>query len=178
MIFYHGSKHKNIHEFKIIARDKKDWAPDFGTGLYLTTCFDQAKEWSVRDSDSGAVYEFDLDLRKYKQIEYTSSDLQYVLYLCRIGLEDVAKEEIDGFSEADIISGKVLGVSAESFHDKAELFNSGNCSYLDLKSKTNLFGNQWCIKKEMVLDDLNGSLRAIYFTKKAGRSIMVKKQNL
>lgn len=155
MILYHGSKDPNIIKF-MLNNDSKQL--DFGTGVYLTTNQGQAEAWAKRKN--GAVYVFDVNLEKLSVIKYKDEDLDYVLYLCRIELEDVAKEVIDSFEEADIISGQVLDGNVKNFGRIAEKFNEGDIKYEEYKKHVKLFGDkdQLCFKTQRAIDLLNQSL--------------------
>ena len=104
MKVFHGTKYRNIDEFKDL---KKRNNLDFGHGIYFTTCFDQAKKWSCKHSSSGAVYECAIDLSTLSVLNLTHNveSTHYLLYLCRIDLENVAEETINGFNSADVIIG-------------------------------------------------------------------------
>lgn len=158
MKLYHGSKDKNITEFKLIHKRNN---LDFGEGVYLTVNKEQAEQWAKKNETSGAVYVFEIDLKDLRVIEYTDEDLNYVLYLCRIGLEkDVARETIDGFDEADVISGKMLDGLTKEFELIAEKFNEGDISYDELKERIKLFDkkDQLCFKTQKAIDLLNKCL--------------------
>ena len=153
MFFYHGTETKGIRKFEL-GYSRCDI--DFGAGVYLTTNFKQAKDW-VRQN--GSVYKFDIDQSKFKWIEYKGEDLYYVLYLCRIGIENIAKEAIDSFDSADVIAGKMLkGIKKFKIH--AESFNEGNLSYDEFAEQVELFDemDQVCFKSQRAIDILNNSI--------------------
>ena len=56
---YHGSPVKNIEKFDI-SYSRKSFL-DFGRGIYFTTSEEQAMQWSIKQSDSGAVYMVEID---------------------------------------------------------------------------------------------------------------------
>lgn len=158
MKLYHGSKDPNITEFKL-KNNRSNL--DFGVGVYLTTIQKQAEQWAGKN---GVVYVFEIDLSALHVMEYTDEDLHYVLYLCRIDLEDVAREAIDGFEDADIIAGKMLDGSVHGFEKTAEEFNEGEVSYEELKRWIRLFDkkDQLCFKTQKAIDLLNKSLVGKY----------------
>ena len=154
MILYHGSKDPNITEFKLINKRNN---LDFGIGVYLTTNQKQAEQWARKD---GTVYVYDIDISGLYVKDYKDEDLNYVFYLCRIALEDVARETIDGFDNADIIVGKMLDGSVHEFEAVAEKFNEGDITYEELIRWIRLFDkkDQFCFKTQRALDFLNKSL--------------------
>ncbi len=158
MKLYHGSKDLDITEFKL-KNNRSNL--DFGMGVYLTTIQKQAEQWA---GENGAVYVFEIDLSTMCVKEYTDEDLHYVLYLCRINLEDIARETIDGFEDADIIAGRMLDGSVHGFEKVAEKFNEGDVSYEELKRWIRLFDkkDQLCFKSQRAIDLLNNSLVEMY----------------
>ena len=152
MILYHGSKDTSIEVFDLEhSRDSLD----FGSGVYLTTILKQAKQ---RAGKGGAVYKFDVDFSDLNVVEYKDEDLNYVLYLCRIELEDVARETIDDFDDADIVMGQVLG-RVKRFKRRSERFNCGDIQYDEFSKRIKLFDDkdQICFKTQKAVDLLNKS---------------------
>ena len=90
---------------------------------------------------------------------YKDDDLNFVFYLCRIDLEDIAKDLIEGFKDADIIMGKMLDGSVIQFEKNAEKFNAGDISYEEFSDKIKFFDDkdQICFKTQRVMDLLNKS---------------------
>lgn len=155
MILYHGSKTRGIRKFELRNNRKK---LDFGVGVYLTTKYEQAKEWA---GSGGSVYKFDVDPNFLNWIEYKDEDLNYVLYLCRINLEEIAKEAVDCFDIADVIAGKMLGGKIWRFEQKAKIFNKGDIEYDQFAQGVKLFDDdkdQVCFKTQRAIDLLNKSL--------------------
>lgn len=170
MKLYHGTPCRNIKNFDVkYSRDKTD----FGKGIYFTTNFEQAKEWSCHNKiKRGAVYECDIDLSKFEILNYDESDedLLYVLYLCRIGIEEIAFECVEKFDSADIVMGTMLDGEIQDFNDWAEAFNKGDITEDEFRTKVKLFGkqnNQICVKTEHTLQEINQSIKKIYYTKKS-----------
>ena len=153
MILYHGIKDSDIKEFLLFNKRKN---LDFGSGFYLTTQLSQEKKWA---GEKGAVYKFDIDIKSLKVVEYKDDDLNFVFYLCRIDLEDIAKDLIEGFKDADIIMGKMLDGSVIQFEKNAEKTNAGDISYEEFSDKIKLFydKDQICFKTQRVMDLLNKS---------------------
>jgi len=157
---YHGTDCLDIEEFKIIERDKSQ--PDFGSGVYFTSNLLQAEEWACRNGKEGVVYECSIDLCAFKTLSLgnpENEDLYYTLYLCRLGLEDIAAETIEGFDDSDIIFGCLLR-KPKPFLKNAQLFNEGDLTFQAFKKRTKLFGeemNQYCMKSASVLDVINRS---------------------
>ena len=176
MIIYHGSDCANIESFEF-GHSRIDL--DFGKGVYFTTNLEQAKIWSCKNSAHGAVYECDIDITALNVLYLegkANEDLAYTLYLCRIELEDVAKDTIANFEEADLIWGELLGGSIKKFKKAAEKFNEGNISYENFTSRMKLYNNsnnQICIKSEYALQLVNNGIRNIYFTEKHEDEIVI-----
>ena len=158
MILYHGSKDPDITEFRFINNRSN---LDFGIGVYLTTKQNQAEQWAGK---GGTVYVFEIDPSDLYIKEYRDEDLDYVLYLCRIALEDVARETIDDFDDADVIAGQMLDGSVHGFEEVAEMFNEGDVSYEELTKWIKLFNkkDQLCFKTQRAVDLLNKSLTEKY----------------
>ena len=156
MILYHGSKDRSIQKFEIFNKRNN---LDFGAGVYLTTKQKQAERWA---GPNGAVYVFDIDTSKLTCVEYTDEDLNFVFYLCRIELEEIAKETIEGFDSADIISGQMLDGTVRKFEIIAEKFNEGDITYDEFEKHIKIFGDkdQLCFKTQKAIDLLNQSLVA------------------
>lgn len=179
MKLYHGTHCRNIKNFDVkYSRDKTD----FGKGIYFTTNFEQAKEWSCRNKiKRGAVYECDIDLSEFEILNYDEpdEDLLYVLYLCRIGIEEIALECVEKFDSADIVIGTMLDGGIQDFNDWAEAFNKGDITEDEFCTKVRLYGkqnNQICVKTEDTLENINQSITKIYYTKKSvNGSIKVEK---
>lgn len=150
MILYHGANDPNITKFDL---EHSRSNLDFGPGVYLTRNKAQAEEWAK------TVYVFDVDTDQLSSFEYKDEDLDYVLYLCRIGLEDVAKETIYSFEEADIIVGQMLKGNVARFRRKVEKFNSGDIQYDEFKKWVKVFDDkdQFCFKTQRAVDMLNRS---------------------
>ena len=181
MIIYHGSDCCNIENFEF-GHSRQDL--DFGEGIYFTTSFEQAKSWSCRNSTRGAVYECDIDFSALNVLRLegkANEDLAYTLYLCRIKLEDVAKDAIDNFAEADVICGELLGGRIKKFKKDAERFNKGDISYEEYRSRMKLYNNtndQICIKSDYALQLVNNSLLSKYLTEKRENKIYITHQEI
>lgn len=174
MVLYHGSSCRNIDLFQLdYARSNTD----FGKGIYFTTNFKQALMWSCQYTDIGAVYECDVDFSSFIVLEHFSKqeDLCYILYLCRIDLEEIAAETIDGFYNADLISGRMLK-EPRKFQQYAEQFNCGDIDYETYKKEIKLFNstyNQYCFKTQNAVNEINNSMRKKYLTTKCNGHAIV-----
>ncbi len=167
MKLYHGSKSRKITEFNFYHSRR---TLDFGKGVYFTTNFDQAKEWSCKHNKEGAVYECEIDFSNFNVLTFPekSEDLIYVLYLCRIDLEEIA-DTVDGFTTADVIMGLMLDGNMRGFEELAEQFNEGDISYEFFSEQIKLYENgydQVCIKTKAALEQVNASIEKIYYTQK------------
>lgn len=173
MILYHGSSSRGITKFSF-KNCRNDC--DFGKGIYFTTNFEQAKDWSCKYSKTGAVYECEVDLSRFSVLSYWEKveDLVYILYLCRINLEEIAPDAVDDFDKADIICGLMLDGNVPNFREFAEKFNEGDISYEEFYKQVKLYENgynQICIKSKAALEAINASIQKVHYTQKAGRSI-------
>lgn len=171
MKIYHGTDCRDILSFDFNhCGDNKD----FGKGVYFTTKIEQAIDWSLKLSSTGAVYECDVDFSGLKIQSFSSKDNEdqmYVLYLCRIGLEEIVPDAVDDFDKADVIYGYVLDGSVRDFMQIAEQFNQGDISFDELCEKAKIFGDekdQICVKTSRALELVNHSICCEYHTNKAG----------
>ena len=174
MKLYHGSKSRKITEFNFYHSRR---SLDFGKGVYFTTNFDQAKEWSCKNNKEGAVYECEIDFSNFNVLSFPekSEDLIYVLYLCRIDLEDVA-DTVDGFENADVIMGMMLDGNIQDFEQLAEQFNEGNIPYELFSEQIKLYENgydQVCVKTKPALEQVNISIEKKHHTQRNNETIQV-----
>ena len=168
MQLFHGSSSRNILEFNF--RHSRNNL-DFGRGIYFTTNFEQAKDWSCKYSNEGAVYECDVDLSQFRVLRYQAKerDLLFILYLCRIGLEEIAPDAVDDYDKADVIWGRVLDGNMKDFNALAERFNEGEVLYPEFEKQVELYENgydQVCIKSREALERVNAAIKKVYYTRK------------
>ena len=168
MKVYHGSSSRDITKFSF-RHSRRNL--DFGKGVYFTTNFDQAKEWSCKYSKEGAVYQCEVDFSNFKVLSFRekTEDLIYVLYLCRIDLEEIA-DVVDGFATADVITGLMLDGNMKEFEKIAAQFNEGDISPEDFTEQIKLYENgydQICIKSKAALKHINTSIERVYYTQKS-----------
>lgn len=177
MVLYHGTKDADIKEFRL--KNRKNARLDFGRGVYFTSHFEQAKEWACRYETPGVVYECDVDLSNLTTLSFNdpdNEDIYYVLYLCRIGLEEIAPDAVDGFDDADIIYGYMLDGCMRDFEKYAELFNEGELSFEDFKKEIKLHGidyNQYCFKSKYAIKLLNDGIQRAYLVEKRGKEYII-----
>ena len=176
MKLYHGTKCRNITKFDFEHSRKE---VDLGKGIYFTSDFEQAEFWSCHYGDIGAVYECDIDLSKFKILSYNpiDEDLIYILYLCRIGLEEIVPDSVSEFENADIISCLMLK-KIERFLADAESFNEGIDTQEEFSEKIRFFNKkpeQLCIKSDFALEEINNSIKKVYHTKKENGKIKIEK---
>ena len=166
MILYHGTSDREIQDFTIISREK--YPPDFGDGIYFTSNFQQAKEWSCYRSELGAVYCIDIDLEGLKGIELKDNELFfYASYLNRIDLRELVFECLEELDGKDYVYGSMIG-SPKEFVDLAEEFNEGNIDLSELIKKTRIKRgyDQYCFRSIRAVNRINDSNRQIIYTKK------------
>jgi len=147
---YHATNYKNISEFKIIKKKKRFC--ELGEGVYFTSNLEQAKRFGKK-----YIYEIEIDIDLFKCYEHIQNeDFVYLCYLCRIGLENIAKETIDKFDGYDIVISPVLA-KAKKFANKSEMFNEGDIDYNEIKKYFKLHEgmNQYCLKTKKVLNYIN-----------------------
>lgn len=177
MKVYHGSSSRSITKFDL--RHSLRTNLDFGKGIYFTTNIEQAIAWSCRNKSVGAVYECEIDITGFSvlNLDKKDEDLLYVLYLCRIGLEDYA-DTVDGFENADIVMGLMLDGKVKKFEDLAERFNTGDVPYDKFYEQVELYSNgydQICIKSKDALQQINTSIKKVYYTQKTMGNIQIVK---
>lgn len=176
MKLYHGTSCRTIEKFVLNKCRSK---LDFGTGVYFTSNFKQAKKWSCDKDANGAVYEVDVNLDDFKifTCDNHKEDFMYILYLSRIGLEEIVPECIDNFEKIDIVSGMMLK-NPRHFKKKAEKFNSGDISFEKLCAHTRLWKkpyDQICVKNDLTLEIFNRSIKKIYYTKMENGKVKIVK---
>lgn len=174
MNLYHGTSYRDIKKFKII--DRKQHYPDFGTGLYFTSNFEQAKQWSCSKSAKGAIYEIDIDLEELVGKNLNNDELfYYLVYLCRIDLQNLVEECLDELDNVDYVYGKMIK-KVNHFKLNAEKFNSGDIDMTKLKKYTNFHNddmNQYVFRTNKSVELINKSIIKKYYTKKIGNNIIV-----
>ena len=69
MILFHGSK----YVIDSPSFDYKNCNSDYGSGFYCTCDLESAKEWACRNSSSGIVNKYSLDIRNLKILDLTDS---------------------------------------------------------------------------------------------------------
>ena len=127
MKIYHGTSCRNIKRFDLNhAREKTD----FGKGVYFGIDLNLAKRASCKAGKMGAVYECDLDLKLFNVFECRDEDFIYTVYLCRLGLEDIAEDAVDNFEEVyskwksgEITARKAmneLGIKSNTFYRRVK----------------------------------------------------------
>ena len=180
MLLYHGTGNRTISTFDFEHCKKKR---DFGLGVYFSSNYDQAVEWSCHDSAEGAVYVCDLDLSSFSLLELKSQDddLFYILYLCRIDLEEIVPDSVDNYDKADIIAGPLLDGKMTCFRNIAEQFNGGDISanrFIGIV-RHKLFNSthdQYCIKTKRALDAVNASIQKVIFTERTTDGVRTAEQ--
>lgn len=175
MKIFHGTDNRGITCFRDLRQRKN---LDFGDGVYFTSNFEQALRWSCRKENCGAVYECEVSFSSLNILSYDtkSEELNYLFYLCRIGLQNVACDTIERFDEADVVSGLMLDGKVASFEVIAEQFNSGETSYEELCNTIKTFkkpNDQLCFKTAKALLEVNDGLQKVYFTRKEGKQIYI-----
>ena len=162
LVLFHGTGERSIEEFRIIPRE--DNISDFGAGVYFTSNYDQAKEWSCKHKDKGAVYGIDIDLSLLmgKSLDKEDELFYYALYLNRIGLNEIADDCLTEISNMDYLYGRML-YDTRHFIPKAKMFNEGMCSLEIFKMLTYpmLFNNdynQYCFRTEKAIQLVNKSI--------------------
>lgn len=171
---YHGTNNRDIEQFKIIYREENP--PDFGAGLYFTSNFEQAKQWSCSKSNIGAIYEIDIYLDSLIGKNLNNDELFYYLsYLCRIDLENLVDECLNELNNVDYVYGKMLK-EINNFKSIAEKFNSDDISFEEFKNATKFYDNsmnQYCFRTRKAVDIINKSITKKYLTKKEGKIIII-----
>ena len=180
MKLFHGSSSRNIGKFNF--RHCRKSGTDYGKGVYFTSNFEQAKEWSCKHSKTGAVYECDVDLSQFLIKEYPKKeeDLLYIIFFCRMNFEDIACDAVDDFEKADVISGLMLGGNIKKFKLWANRFNRGDIGFDEFSKRVKLFKNgydQICIKNQAALNKVNASIEKVYYTEKSKNGIQVMEEH-
>lgn len=174
MKLYHGTSYRDIEQFKIICRKRNP--PDFGTGLYFTSNFEQAKQWSCSKSNLGAIYEIDIDLDLLVGKSLNNDELFYYLsYLCRIDLENLVDECLEELNSVDYVYGKMLK-EVNGFKLNAEKFNSGDIDLKTFKNTIEFYDdnmNQYSFRTSKAIEIINKSIIKKHLTRKIGKIIIL-----
>lgn len=171
MKIYHGTQHQNIKGFDFDHIRTQRYL-DFGSGVYFTTNFQQAIDWSCKPTGEGAVYECEIDPKQVglNILEYKENDedLYYLLCFCRTGLEEIANDVAEGYDDADVIYGLMLDGTIADFRQLAEKFIEGDVTIPEVIAQTKLYEcgrDQICVKTETALEVINSGLCKCYLTK-------------
>lgn len=176
MKLYHGTPCANIKEFKIIERNIDSntlhYGTDLGPGVYFTNNKGKAMEWACKKGNSkGYVYVIDINLKDLKGLIRKEPDEDYCL-ICAFSRTNRASilDEIDGYSEADYIRGKIVNDTKqfeehsnflldENMEDWQTAFNKFKESICFYKSY-----EQFCFKSQKALDLINCNIVSKIFT--------------
>lgn len=175
MKLYHGSRNKELKKFDFEYDSSSTF--DFGKGIYFTSNFERAKAWSCHENGEGAVYEIDIDFTSAdlnkKIFSKDEDDIYYVLYICRLGMSELAPEFVDDFEKYDVVVGPVLrgkkNASMDRYKDMAERFNEGDIAFNEFRNNTCLSNedfDQWCFKSRKAFEYINANLTKKYVIKK------------
>lgn len=179
MKLYHGTSCRDIKQFDLNKGRKNI---DFGKGVYFTSSFQQALEWSCRHSSNGAVYECELDLSAFSGLNFSAEDedVYYYVYLCRLDLEDIVPDAIDNTEGLDYVQGVMLDGKIRGFEQIAEKFNEGDITIDEFKQAVEFWENknQVCIKSEQAIAAVNASILKVYFTVKTPKEVEVESERI
>lgn len=150
MKIYHGTQHQNIKGFDFDHIRTQRYL-DFGSGVYFTTNFQQAIDWSCKPTGEGAVYECEIDPKQ-------------------VGLNILEYKENDAesYDDADVIYGLMLDGTIADFRQLAEKFIEGDVTIPEVIAQTKLYEcgrDQICVKTETALEVINSGLCKCYLTK-------------
>lgn len=157
---YHGSPKLNLEKFDISY--SRDSFLDFGRGIYFTTSEEQAMQWSIKQSNTGAVYmvTIDSDLLDLKQYLSYSDEFINTFCLCRAGFEqDVS--QIKGYNA---IYGYVIDNDKDGIVKATNDYVLGKATSAMVRSNIHVFDDkdQICFKNQDILDKL--SIKDVRYT--------------
>lgn len=170
---YHGSYDINIEKFDL-NRSRKSFL-DFGIGIYFTTNPGQAKLWSIRKQDYGAVYEVELDTDFLDDKQYLTYSNEFIdtFCKCRAGIES----EADDIKDCKSVYGyvidnngpKIVKATNDYITRKANTPEEKRARAAAVRNSISVFDNkdQLCIKTQELLDRLK--ITAIGYTKYNGK---------
>lgn len=125
---------------------------DFGPGFYLTSLYDQAKEWAQKIGDERNVkpiinkYEFDKDrsLEEFRYLMFPEYNESWLKFICDCRLGKTC------YTNYDIIEG---GVADDRVRDTVRLFMMGYISIESALNRLKYFrpNNQICILNQDVI---------------------------
>ena len=156
MILYHGTN-RLFDKFDLA---KSFLGKDFGRGVYLTTSYEQAKEWAqkkARKTGKPYVYTYDIpdkfltDSKHYKILQFLTYNKEWADYLvaCRIDLEETSH---------DIVYDRMADNTYEELTDVLYGYHLGNVSLTVLLMtvrQRNKEYDQYCFKTRRVVDIVN-----------------------
>lgn len=149
---YHGSPVKNIKHFDILY--SRESFLDFGKGIYFTTSEEQAMQWSIKQSNTGAVYmvEVDSDLLVLKQYLDYSDEFIDTFCLCRAGFETTVNQ-IKGFNS---VYGYVIDNDKAGIIKTTNDYALGKATPAMVRARIHVFDNkdQICFKNQEILNKL------------------------
>lgn len=149
---YHGSPYLNIKKFDISY--SRDSFLDFGRGIYFTTSEEQAMQWSIKQSNTGAVYmvEIDSDLLNLKQYLTYSDEFIDTFCLCRAGFEQGVRQ-IKGYNS---IYGYVIDNDKNGIVKTTNDYVIGKATAAMVRARIHVFDNkdQICFKNQDIIDKL------------------------
>ena len=154
MKLYHGSRNKELKKFDFEYDSSSTF--DFGKGIYFTSNFERAKAWSCHENGEGAVYEIDIDFTSAdlnkKIFSKDEDDIYYVLYICRLGMSELAPEFVDDFEKYDVVVGPVLRGKKNASMDRYKDTDTENhwkeCSCGQVIEKDEHKYGEWTVTKD------------------------------
>lgn len=170
MKLYHGTYCGNIKEFKIIERNLElndlHNGTDLGPGVFFTNNKRKAIEWAChKGRNKGYVYIVDINLKSLNGLIKLEPDEDYCL-LCAFSRTNRASilDEIDGYTEADYIRGKVVKNTKE-FEELSNYLLDENTedwqvAFKEYKDKIRFYKSyeQYCFKSKKALELLNRNI--------------------
>jgi hypothetical protein len=174
---YHGSKDGSINSFSLnVGRPDVD----FGRGVYFTTKLQQAIDWSVKHADCGYVYVCEFDPEDLKILEYRKNcdDFAEIIHLCRIDLEELACDFIEGFEQADCVYGCLVDGGKPHLEELANQYNEGDIPFSTFYEELDAIlytsdKDQLCIKTIAGLQKI--TIREIIQTTKPSKKVLSRK---
>ena len=170
---YHGSSDTDIEKFDL-NKSRKSFL-DFGIGIYFTTNPEQAKLWSIKKGNSGAVYQVEIDTAFLDDKQYLTYSDEFIdtFCKCRAGMESEAYDiksckSVYGYV-VDNDGPGIVKATNDYITKKANTPEEKRARAAAVRNSIRVFDNkdQICIKTQELLDKLK--ITAIAYTKYNGR---------
>lgn len=169
MLLYHGSG-KDFLSFDL---DRARGGKDFGKGIYLTTCYEQAKTWAISKAHGGQGFVYTVDVDKSLFTDYKHYSILSLPSYNKEWADFIAKSRLEFYETTyDIVFGKMADNNYDDLSNYLERYYiTGDCSIAMLLMsirQRNTDYDQYCFKTERAVALLNQHITDKQLVKKGG----------